>query len=123
LSAKAGEQERKSPKTLSLAECCSLEGEYEFGTVHYLDILGVRSAVRGFGYRVELSQGTHEFTIGNSASVAELVFRSVEGTVEQPIDRVVYDTDLEGFTLDEEGRVITRPPQAVVTERPTFQAS
>jgi Restriction endonuclease len=84
------------------------EGKHEFGAVHHLDILGVRAAIRGFTYRVELSEGVHEFTVGNSASVAELIFRSVEGTVDQPIDRVVYDTDLKGLTLDAEGRVIAR---------------
>jgi Restriction endonuclease len=84
------------------------EGKHAFGTVHYLDVLGVRAAVRGFAYRVELSEGTLEFTVGNAESVAELIFRSVEGTVEQPIDRVVYDTDLKGLALDAEGHVVAR---------------
>jgi len=89
-------------------ELGSNEGEYEFGAVHYIDILGVRGAVRGFAYQIDLSEGVNEFTIGNPSSVAELIFRSVEGTVEQPIDRVVYDTDLKGLALDADGRVIAR---------------
>jgi hypothetical protein len=85
------------------------EGEHKFDTVHHLDLAGVRAAVRGFAYRVELSEGVNEFTVGNPASVAELIFRSVEGTVDQPVDRVVYDTDLKGLMLDADGRVVSRP--------------
>jgi hypothetical protein len=88
------------------------EGTHRFDTVHYLDVLGVRAAVRGFRFSVELGEGVHEFTIGNPASVAELVFRSVEGTVEQPVDRVVFDTDLKGLTIDGEGRVVARADEA-----------
>jgi hypothetical protein len=84
------------------------EGEHAFDSITYLDIAGVRAAVRGFAYKVELGEAVNEFTVGNDESVAELIFRSVEGTVAELIDRVVYDTDLKGLTLDSDGRVIAR---------------
>lgn len=84
------------------------EGSYEFDSVRWLNLGGVRAAVRGFAYRVELSQGIHEFTVGNASSVAELIFRSVDGTVASPVDRVIYDTDLAGLTLDPDGRIVPR---------------
>lgn len=86
------------------------EGEYDFGEIHHLNVANVRVAVRGFSYRVELSESVTEFMVGNPESIDELIFRSVEGTVEQPVDRVIYDTDLAGLMLDAEGRVVARPP-------------
>jgi hypothetical protein len=35
------------------------EGSYEFEATRYVDLLGVRAAVRGFSYRVELAEGIH----------------------------------------------------------------
>lgn len=84
------------------------EGTYEFDAVMRLDLLGVRAAVRGFTYSVELAQGVHEFTAGDPASIAELIIRSVDGAVDEPIDRVIYDTDLSGLMLDSERRVVPR---------------
>jgi hypothetical protein len=84
-------------------------GTHEFERIHYLDLGGARAAVRGFTYSVSLHESINEFTVGNASSVAELIFRSVDGTVESPVDRVVYDTDLRGLALDEAGRVISRP--------------
>jgi hypothetical protein len=89
------------------------EGSYEFDAVRYINLAGVRAAVRGFTYRVQFSEGVREFTIGNASSVAELIFRSVEDTVPRPIDRVVYDTDLRGLMLDEQGQVVSRPDHFV----------
>lgn len=88
------------------------EGTYEFEGTQYFDLLGVRAAIKGFTYRVELTEGIREFTVGNASSVAELIFRSVEGTVPEGIDRVIYDTDLTGLTFDTEGNVRRRPTGA-----------
>jgi len=84
------------------------EGQHEFDAIHYLDLASHRAAIRGFQYRVELAEGVREFTVGNAESVAELIFRSIEGTVGQAVDRVFYDTDLNGLMLDGDGRVIAR---------------
>lgn len=85
------------------------DGTYEFDDIKYVDLLGERAAVRGFTYRVDLVEAIHEFTVGNASSVAELIFRSVEGTAPDPIDRVIYDTDLAELTFDLDGSVKRRP--------------
>lgn len=84
------------------------DGTYEFGDTKYVDLLGERAAVRGFTYHVDLVEGIHEFTVGNDASVAELIFRSVEGTAPHPIDRVIYDTDLAELSFGPDGSVKRR---------------
>lgn len=88
------------------------EGTHEFGRTFAIDLAGVRTAVRGFDYRVEVSQGMHEFTVGDASSVAELIFQTVEGTVRESVDRVIYDTDLRDLGLDANGVVVPRRDDA-----------
>lgn len=83
-------------------------GTYSFDRVRRVDIMGIRGAVRGFKYSVELVEAIHEFITGNPDSIAELIFRSVEGTIYHPIDRVIYDTELRGLEFDEDGRIVSR---------------
>ena len=85
------------------------EGTYKFGETKYLDLLGERAAVRGFTYRVQLSEAIHEFTVGNTSSVAELIFRSIEGTGPDPIDRVIYDADLAELAFERIGQAPAPP--------------
>jgi Restriction endonuclease len=54
-------------------------GTHEFGEVKYVNLFGERGAVRGFTYRVSLSQAVHEFTVGDPSSIGELVFQTIEG--------------------------------------------
>lgn len=85
------------------------EGSYEFDEILLIDIAGVRAAVRGFEYRVEVTQARHDFTVGDPSSVAELIVQSIDGTVTESVDRVIYDTELQGLAVNEDGRVVHRP--------------
>jgi hypothetical protein len=85
------------------------EGTHEFGEIKYVDLLGERAAVRGFTYRVHLSEAIREFTVGNASSVAALIFQSVAGTAPDALDRVIYDTDLAALAFDPAGAVTPRP--------------
>jgi len=83
-------------------------GTHEFDETKYIDIADVRAAVRGFDFRVELVEAVHKFTIGNPDSVAELIIRSVDRTVSEPIDRLIYDIDLQGLAFGPDGQVVIR---------------
>ena len=66
-------------------ELVANEGRHEFSSVRCMDLAGVHAVVRGFTYRVDLSESVTQFTVGNASSVTELIFRSIEGTVEQEL--------------------------------------
>jgi hypothetical protein len=84
------------------------EGFHAFDQILTFDICGVRVAVCGFSWRVDYAEAIHGFTIGNHDSIAELIIRSVDGTAPHPVDRVIYDTDMQGLTFDADGRVQPR---------------
>lgn len=65
--------------------------------------------MRGFTYRVQLSETIREFTVGNASSVAALIFQSVAGTAPDALDRVIYHTDLAALAFDPAGAVTPRP--------------
>lgn len=80
------------------------EGTHSFERIRYIDVEGVRAAVKGFTYSVEGQESVEHFTVGPGARVAELIFRTLDGT----IDQIMFDEDFRGWTFAPDGMVVLK---------------
>jgi hypothetical protein len=87
----------------------SNDGRYEFDQIRYVELEpGVLAAVRGFAYKVAIEEAVSRSVIkaaSNADQIAELVLRSIDGTLPS---RVVMAGELKGLTRSANGEIRPR---------------
>ncbi|WP_317949652.1 restriction endonuclease, partial [Rossellomorea marisflavi] len=79
-------------------------GRYEFGTIKYVKMAGVLVGIRGFDYEFTSSQSVTQTISDQGSKVALLVFK----VLNEDFDQVIFDQDLDKWTFNDNGEVISK---------------
>jgi hypothetical protein len=80
------------------------KGKYEFERIRYIKLCGITVPVRGFDYEFNSHESVCTTVIDEGAKVAILLYKMLDGT----IDTAIFDQQLEKWTFDEDGQVISK---------------
>lgn len=80
------------------------KGKHEFERTRYIKLCGITVPVRGFDYEFDNHESVITTIIDEGAKVATLIYKMLNGT----IDTVIFDQQLEKWTFDDDGQVISK---------------
>ncbi|SIQ30694.1 restriction endonuclease [Halanaerobium kushneri] len=80
------------------------EGFYEFDETKYIKMCGVLFGIKGFEYEFDSHEINFNTIINQGKKIAILILYSVLND----LDEVIFDKDLEEWTFNDDGRVITK---------------
>ncbi|WP_454871209.1 hypothetical protein, partial [Priestia megaterium] len=79
-------------------------GYHEFESTKYVKIAGALLGIKGFKYEFTSEKIVLEDIIDSGEKIAILLFKVIDGT----LDKVIFDQDLDNWTFNEDGEVISR---------------
>lgn len=80
------------------------KGKYEFKEIRHIKLCNILVSVRGFEYEFNCHESVRITVIDEGEKVATLLFKMLDGT----LDTVIFDQDLEKWTFDENGLVVSK---------------
>ncbi|MCZ2258262.1 hypothetical protein [Sporosarcina sp. G11-34] len=79
-------------------------GYYEFDTIKYIKMSEMLLGIKGFDYEFTSGQSLIESIIDQGSKIDLLVFK----VLDEELDKIIFDQDLEKWTFNDNGEVISK---------------